>query len=204
MKANPHAGTFIALEGIDASGHTTQQKMLGLYLKEQGISALLTKEPTIETQAGKRIAEIFANNETIAHRDMQKLFIADRKQHLCNVIEPALQKGIWVVTDRYAFSNFAYGSAFGVDLDWLKKESREFILPDKTIMLQLDPDIAMKRIYARNKKIDAMYEQKEKLYRIEKAYNAIFPAFPNIVAINGNQSIEKVLQDIISAITPLL
>ncbi|MFH1841540.1 MAG: dTMP kinase, partial [Candidatus Nealsonbacteria bacterium] len=112
-------GKFIVFEGLDGSGQTTQANLLKDFLEEKGKEVVLTKEPTKNSEAGRRIREILDEKEKLDPIDLQRLFIQDRREHLDNLIIPSLKEGKTVISDRYFFSTIAFGASDGVDRNWL-------------------------------------------------------------------------------------
>lgn len=187
-------GKFIVFEGLDGSGQSTQSKLLKDYLEGKERRVVLTKEPTKDSRAGREIFEIVANKKKSFSKRLQELFSEDRRSHVENVIEPALQKGLTVISDRYFFSTFAYGDAEGVDLKYLYDLNKEFPLPDIVFFLNVSPEIALVRIKKRNKE-RAIFETEGKLKKIHSRYKRIFKDFQSktkIYYINGEGSITKV------------
>ncbi|HAL81034.1 MAG TPA: dTMP kinase, partial [Mucilaginibacter sp.] len=109
---------FIALEGIDGSGKSTQVKLLTEKLEQAGHKVYTTCEPT-DSPIGKIIRDIFTHKMEADHRTIAGLFVADRLDHLLNKtngIIKKLEEGYTVITDRYYFSSYAYQSTH-MDLD---------------------------------------------------------------------------------------
>src|SRR4030043_67748 len=121
MQKNSYSGKFIVIEGLDGSGQSTQTGLLRDFLIKKGQEVILTKEPTRDSEAGKKIKEILDEKIRIEPQKLQDLFAQDRKEHLEKLIVPALKEGKTVISDRYFFSTFAYGAADGLDLEWLIK-----------------------------------------------------------------------------------
>src|SRR3989338_2355735 len=111
---------FIAFEGLDGSGSSTQAQLLAKRLEKKGKKVLVTKEPTSDNPTGKLIRSVLQHRQKMSPQELQRLFTEDRAEHLKNVIEPALAAGTTVITDRYLFSTLAYG-ALEVEWDWLKR-----------------------------------------------------------------------------------
>jgi len=182
---------FIVFEGLDGSGQSTQAGLLKNFLSKRGFKIILTKEPTGNSQVGKKIEKILNKKEKISPNKLQELFAQDRREHLKKVIIPALKSGKIVISDRYFFSSFAYGKASGLDLNWLIKLNDKFLLPDLTIILKTRPTICVKRIQKRNKK-RTLFEEKEKLAKVWKIYKILPKMFPNVILIEGEKSIKEV------------
>ncbi|MBI2577443.1 MAG: deoxynucleoside kinase [Candidatus Wildermuthbacteria bacterium] len=108
---------------------------------------------------------------------------------------PALEKGMWVITDRYFFSSMAYGTAAGVNLEWIIERNNKLLMPDITFLLKTSPDVCIERIQKRGAP-KTLFEYKEHLEKVWKAYESLAAKFPTIAVINGEQSIEAVAKDI--------
>lgn len=186
---------FIAFEGLDGSGSSTQARLLKEKLEASGLAPLLTKEPTSDSPIGKMIRDILQHKWECSPHGLQLLFSADRAEHLHSDIEPALLNGRVVITDRYLFSTLAYGSLAINDWDWLKKISLPFRLPDITFLLKLDPDACIKRIHGRGSDFE-LFEQHEKLKEVWKGYERIAQEFSNVVLIDAAESIEVIAEEV--------
>jgi dTMP kinase len=110
---------FIAFEGLDGSGSSTQSRILAEKLEAKGHKVLLTKEPTKDTPIGGLIREVLQRKLPATPEGLQFLFSADRAEHLKRDIEPALANGKVVITDRYMFSTIAYGALDIENVEWL-------------------------------------------------------------------------------------
>lgn len=194
MKKNKYQGKFIVFEGIDGSGQTTQAQLMNNYLKENGCNVVLTKEPTLDSDAGRKIREVLDKKEKISPDKLQMLFAQDRKEHLEKLILPALKQGYIVISDRYFFSTFAFG-ALDLDLEWLIKINKNFIFPDVVFILDVSSEVAMNRIRTRGEGFK-FFEKKEKLSRVRQNYLALSKRFENVYLIDGNLAIEKVFEEI--------
>jgi dTMP kinase len=160
---------FIGVEGLDGSGQSTQSQLLEKFLIKKGYQVILTKEPTPNSRAGKKIRKILNKKEKISPKKLQELFAEDRKEHLKKVIIPALKKGKIVISDRYFFSSFAFGTADGLDLDWLISINNQFLIPDITFILKVSPEVCIERIKKRGNS-RTLFEKKEKLAKVWKIY----------------------------------
>jgi len=195
MKENNYPGKFIVFEGLDGSGQSTQASLLKDFLIKEKIDVVLTKEPTLTSSAGQKIKEILDEKSTISPEQLQLLFTEDRREHLEKVIIPALKMGQYVISDRYFFSTFAYGTAEGLDLEWLIKINNDFLLPDLTFLLKVRPEICLERIQKRGLVIK-LFEKKEKLSRVWQVYEILPQHFQNIYLVDGEKSIEEVFREI--------
>jgi len=195
MIKNPYRGKFIVIEGLDGSGQSTQAALLRDFLVKKGYKVVLTKEPTLDSKAGKKIRKILDKKIEIKPKKLQELFAQDRKEHLENLIIPSLKEGKIVISDRYFFSSFAYGAADGLDLDWLIKVNKEFLLPDLTFILKVKPEVCLERIEKRNKE-RTLFEEKEKLAKVWQIYKILPKKFKNVKVIEGEKAIKEVFSQV--------
>ncbi len=136
----PHPGCFVAFEGGDGAGKSTQVRLLGQWLGEQGYEVVLTHEPGA-TPAGVRLRELLLAGEHLQPRTEALLFAADRAQHVETVVRPSLARGAVVVTDRYVDSSIAYqgtGRHLGVnEVTQLSRWATQGLAPDLTVLLDI-------------------------------------------------------------------
>ncbi len=194
MKKNPFKGKFIAFEGLDGSGQTTQAVLLKKYLENQGLSVVLTKEPTWDNEAGKWVNETLRENKKLNPEELkvlQKKFAEDRDWHQKNKVIPALKQEKTVIADRSQFSSFAFGAASGVDLNYLLSLNQNFIEPDLIMLLKVSPKVCIVRIQKRGEK-EALFEKEEQLERVWKVYEKLTKKFKNIVMVDGEKSIQEI------------
>ena len=158
-------GLLIAVEGIDGSGKTTQAKRLVRWLRERGVSAQYTREPT-DGQIG-RILKAMALRRRVNPYLEALLFAADRLQHLERTIEPLLSKGYVVVSDRYLHSSLAYQAATTGDPEWVRELNKHARKPDLALLLDVKPQIGLRRI---RRKRRSRFEQVELLEKIRENY----------------------------------
>ena len=195
MIENTYPGKFIVVEGLDGSGKSAQVDLLISYLKNNGKDVVVTKEPTTESEAGRKIKQALRKEITIDPFGLQELYVQDRREHLENKVIPALREGKFVVSSRYAFSTFAYGYADDLNVNLLMKMNNNFLLPDLTIIVDVSPESCVQRIEGRGEPKE-LFEQKEKLTKVNEIYKSIPEMFENVVMINGERSIEQVFEDI--------
>lgn len=181
---------FIAFEGPDGSGSSTQSKLLAKQLEKEGKAVLLTKEPTPKEPIGSLIREILQHKHEVSAEALQLLFCADRAQHLAIEVEPALNRDEFVITDRYLLSTLAYGS-LNLPLEWLKKLNENFRQPDITFVFDLPVEVCLERIKSRGANFE-LFETKERLTKIQATYLDLAKKYPNVHVVNANRSIEEV------------
>lgn len=194
MNFSEYPGKLIVFEGLDGSGQSTQANLLGLFLRKKRYLVVLTKEPTSDSQAGKKIRKILDKEIQVEPTELQKLFAQDRKEHLENLIIPNLKKGKIVISARYFLSSVAFGSPES-DMAWLIKLNSDFILPDITFILDAPPEICLERIKKRGKKLH-LFEKKEKMVLALKNYLVLSKRFMNTYWINGNLPEKEVFKQI--------
>jgi dTMP kinase len=142
-------GFLIAFEGIDGSGTSTHSRLLYEFLVEQGLSVILTREPT-KGVVGRIIKDALQNKFQIKQPEVfALLFAADRIQHVKEVIEPAIKQGQIIITTRYVESSLAYQSAQGLTREWIKAINKDIVWPDVTFILDINPSDAMSRLNKR-------------------------------------------------------
>jgi deoxyribose-phosphate aldolase len=188
-------GIFIVFEGLDGSGQSTQAEKLESFLREKGFSVIKTKEPTVDSSAGRKIKKVLEEKEKISGLELQRLFTKDREEHLRKIILPNLKKGKIVISDRYFFSSFAYGFASGIAIGKLIKMNGRFPFPDCTLFLDVSPETSLKRIEKRNKG-KTLFEKEKELKKAYKGYKKSFKFFENIHLINGEVSVDEVFEEI--------
>ncbi len=143
-------GLLIALEGGEGAGKTTQARLLGIWLREQGYDVVATQEPGA-TKVGMRLRALLLDNSLtgLSPRAEALMYAADRAEHVAQVITPALQRGAIVVTDRYIDSSIAYqgrGRSQPVgEVTRLNQWATGGLTPDLTILLDLPPAEGLKR-----------------------------------------------------------
>ncbi|MCX6723734.1 MAG: dTMP kinase [Candidatus Staskawiczbacteria bacterium] len=203
MIKNNYPGKFIVIEGLDGSGKSAQVDLVINYLKEKNKEVVVTKEPTMDSEAGRKIKQALRKEVVVEPLELQKLYVQDRKEHLKNKVVPALKQGKFVVSSRYAFSTFAYGYSDGLGVDLLVEMNNEFLLPDLTIIIDVSPESCVERIENRGEPKE-LFEQKEKLAKVSIVYKKIPEMFKNAVIIDGERSIQEVFEDVKKQISKLL
>ena len=184
---------FIVFEGLDGAGNSTQSMLLAEFLKGRGKDVLLTKEPT-ENPIGKIIRDVLQKKMKTSPVALQILFTADRGHHLHSEIEPALEQGKVVISDRYMFSTMAFGG-LGADMEFLKHINSKFRVPDITFIIDVPPEVAIKRISSRQGDVE-LFEEAEKLEKTRKNYLKLKDQFPNVHVIDGDRPIEAVAAEV--------
>lgn len=195
-------GKFIAFEGIDGSGKSTQVRLLADRLRNKGIDCYTTMEPT-DSPIGSLIHQIMTGRIRTDNRAIAALFVADRIDHLqndINGIAARIAAGTTVITDRYYFSSYAYHSV-DMPMDWViqaNEPCRMILRPEVTIFIDIDPDTALERI-ARNRTHIELFEKKSRLIKVRENYLTAFEKLKDIekvVIVDGNRPPEAIAQEI--------
>lgn len=195
---------FITLEGIDGAGKSTHLAWLENCLRARGVPVMITREPG-GTPLGERLREILLNHPMEAETETLLMFAA-RKEHIAKVILPALQRGKWVISDRFSDASFAYqGGGRGVPaerLEILERWVHQELQPDLTLFFDVPVEIARQRL-ASNKSFDRFEkEQAEFFQRVREAYLRRAQQFPQrFRVINANRPREVVKKELEDTIT---
>ncbi len=205
MTGSGRRGRFITFEGGEGSGKSTQIRRLAATLGSDGIETVLTREPG-GSEAGERIRALLL--DPAARLDAMTqifLFCAARHDHVVALIEPALERGTWVLCDRFLDSSRAYqGAAGAIDADLVRTLERAAVgatMPDLTIILDIDPREGLARANRRRAgatSADAFEAADIRFHeRVRQGYLAIAAAEPERCAvIAANRSEEAVAADI--------
>jgi len=194
---------FITIEGLDGSGKSSVVKEIKTWLEAQGQQVLLTREPG-GTIIGEEIRDLVLKNrqEKMDPWTEALLFIASRKQHLTDVIEPALAKGFLVISDRFMDSTSAYQGAGRNIGAAVIDEVQQIVLgkhtPDLTIFFDVDRQISLSRMKKRDTKKDRL-EQETDQYReqVEKGYQELIKLHKDrFVVIDANQELIAVIEQV--------
>jgi dTMP kinase len=176
-------GLFLTFEGGDGAGKTTQAALLEEWLRGQGREVVRTREPG-GTDLGVRIRDIVLHHRGhIAPRAEALLYAADRAHHVETVVQPAIARGDVVIQDRYLDSSVAYqGAGRVLDADDVRELSlwaTGGLLPDLTVLLDLDPATARTRLDADDKPFDRLEAEKAEFHeRVRAAFLALAAAEP--------------------------
>lgn len=198
-------GLFITFEGCDGCGKTSVIQALSVELQKNGITPLVTREP-----GGSLIAEEIRNiildrkNTMMDPRTEALLYAASRRQHLAEIVLPALKEGKIVISDRYLDSSLAYqGYARNIGIDAVYSINAFAIddtMPDITFFLDVRPEVALKRIAQNRDESEINRLDLEKLEFHNKVYDAyllLLKKFPErIVRIDASRTIDEEVEEI--------
>lgn len=176
-------GLFVTFEGGDGAGKTTQASLLERWLEDQGRRVVRTREPG-GTDVGVRIRDIVLHHRGhIDARAEALLYAADRAHHIATLVRPAVMRGDVVIQDRYLDSSVAYQGAGRVldadDVRALSLWATDGLLPDLTVLLDLDPAAARRRLDADDKPFDRLEAEKEEFHaRVRAGFLTLATAEP--------------------------
>lgn len=200
-------GKFITLEGVDGAGKSTHLVWLVEYLRGQGKTVVQTREPG-GTRLGEKLREMLLHDPMHLETEALLMFAA-RREHLEQIIRPALARGDWVVCDRFTDASFAYqGGGRGLaiaKLNQLEAWVQDGFQPDLTLLFDLSIDIAAQRMAGAARELDRFEQEKADFHqRVRAAYQARAGENPRrIRVIDSSQSIDvikKQLEVIVSSI----
>ncbi|MCS5723731.1 dTMP kinase [Herbiconiux sp. CPCC 203407] len=204
------SGVFITLEGGDGSGKSTQAGLLEAWLVEAGQTVVRTREPG-GTDLGTEVREIVLHSRGhIAPRAEALLYAADRAHHIATKVRPALERGEVVVQDRYLDSSVAYQGAGRVldaaEIRSLSLWAAEGLLPDLTILLDLDEIAARARLDGANKRFDRLEAEKSEFHaRVRSAFLGLAADEPErFLVLDAALPPEELAARIRARVAPLL
>jgi len=194
-------GSLITFEGLDGCGKSTQVRLLSSYLRDKGIPLLVTREP-----GGSPISESI--RRLILDRDHPEmtgytelfLYLASRSQHVVEVIKPALERGVLVISERFSDSSVAYqgyGREIGPEVvRGLNRLATQGISPHLTFVLDIDPQMVLKRIEARHSP-DRLESQDLNFFtKVREGFLSLARRERRIKLIDGRRGIESVMEEI--------
>ena len=200
-------GLFIALEGGEGAGKSTQGWLLTEHLRARGLDVVHTREPG-GTPAAEAIRAVVLSPEFtgLDMRSEALLFAAARGEHAARVIRPAVERGSIVVCDRYIDSSVAYqgvGRDLGADaIRELSLWATQDLVPDLTIVLDIDPTIGLTRVEEPDR-LEA--EPVEYHLRVRQAFVDLAMAAPErYLVIDANQAVDAIAAAINARVEPLL
>ncbi|MEY4019647.1 MAG: hypothetical protein RLZZ590_947 [Actinomycetota bacterium] len=203
-------GLFISLEGIDGVGKSTQSDLLESYLRSLGKTVVRTLEPG-GTELGQEIRHLLLHRKgDVAPRSEALLYAADRAHHVATKVRPALKRGEAVITDRYLDSSVAYqGVGRDLNADDVRSISMfavENLLPDLTILLDLDASAAMARRSKTGEEPDRLEREKVEFFEaVRQAYLAMAKAEPQRwLIVDASQTVDQMHAQIRARIDQVL
>ena len=204
-------GLFITFEGCEGSGKTTVIEGVLKHLEDNNVKVIKTREPGgIKISEDIRNVILDVNNTNMDEITEALLYAASRRQHLVEKVIPYLEKGYVVICDRFLDSSLAYqGHARGIGIDKvynINLSATDGILPDLTILIDIKPEVGLKRIASNNREQNRLDLEKMSFHeKVYEGYKIVEERFKDRVrSINGDQSKEDVLTDAVKLIDEFL
>ncbi|MGD0273864.1 MAG: dTMP kinase [Gaiellaceae bacterium] len=193
---------FISFEGLDGCGKTTQVELLEAYLETKDIEVVATREPG-GTDLGERLREIVLHGGKVSPWAEAAIFAASRAELVERVIEPALARGAFVISDRFVDSSLVYqGVARGLGIEsvlQLNLHATKGLLPDRTFLLLVGEELSEARVGEDRDRMER--ESAEFRRQVEDGYRRLAEMFPErIVALDGTQPRELIARQVRQAL----
>jgi len=213
VRRDKHRGRFITFEGLDGSGKSTHLERLATYLRSTGLEVLTTREPG-GTEIGEQIRSILLDSRTQGLTPLSELALmfASRAQLIAELIQPALNRGVWVLCDRYTDSSEAYqgaGRQLGVEaVLTLHRILCLGLQPELTLLLDNDVSACVARARRRNQATvgegdENRFEQENRVFfeRVHQQFLAIARREPErVVLIDARRSQDEVHEQVVSVV----
>lgn len=198
-------GKFITFEGIDGAGKSSHIAGIAEFLRQRGINVVSTREPG-GTPLGEKLREMLLHEKMHLETEAMLMFAA-RREHLALVIEPALDRGEWVICDRFSDATYAYqGGGRGLNKEkfaQLEQWVHGHLQPDLTLLFDLAPEIASQRIAAQVRELDRFEQERADFHqRVRLAYLERAASAPQRIAvINADQPLVQIKKLLEASVT---
>jgi len=200
MGDNDKKGLLIVFEGTDGTGKSTQLQLLYNILHDKDYPVIATREPT-DGKYGRKIRELYINRKNYSHEEELELFLADRREHVDKLLNPALKRGEIILCDRYFLSTAAYQGAIGFDPETILSRNSFAPDPDLALLFQTPVNVGITRIISDRGDTLNDFEQNESLEKVAEIFSGI--GRPYIKTIDATGSIESVHQAVMGHIATL-
>lgn len=192
-------GRFITFEGIDGAGKSTQIDVIEATLKARGLEVIRTREP-----GGTPLGEVIRKELLSVEMDPATetlLFFASRAEHIAKVIRPAVERGAWVLSDRFTDATYAYqvgGRGFPAHkVEELEKWTQSDLQPDRTVLFDIDPEVAAQRV-AQARNLDRFEKENLDFFtRVRNAYLTRAKLSPQRFLIVNSMQDKETVSDIL-------
>lgn len=196
-------GKFITLEGMDGAGKSSHIENILATLRACGVEVVSTREPG-GTPLGERLRELLLHEQMHAETETLLMFAA-RREHIAEVIEPALARGIWVLSDRFTDASFAYQcGGRGVPpekVEILESWVQQGLQPDMTLLFDVPVEVSVARLAAARVPDKFESESTDFFRRIRNGYLARAEAQPQrFCVIDGNRPLDMVRQEVVEIV----
>lgn len=192
-------GRFITFEGIDGAGKSTQIDVIEATLKARGLEVIRTREP-----GGTPLGEVIRKELLSVSMDPTTetlLFFASRAEHIAQVIRPAIERGAWVLSDRFTDATYAYqvgGRGFPAHkVEELERWTQGELQPDRTVLFDIEPAVAAERV-AKARNLDRFEKENLEFFtRVRNAYLTRAKQAPNRFLIVNSMQERETVSDIL-------
>ncbi len=196
-------GILIAIEGIDGAGKTTQVLRLRNYFSEVGIPVANFKEPT-DGEYGNQIRTLSRHGRHLSPKDEFEIFLNDRIEDCKLNINPALEQNKLVLMDRYYFSNIAYQSVLGLEIDYIVQKNEEIApIPDLVIILDVAAKVGLNRILYSRKEEHNHFEREDYLNSVRKVFRNLDAPYIQLIDATADadtifSQLKNIIQDMVA------
>ena len=195
-------GTLIVFEGLDGCGKSTQLRRAAEALGERGIEPVVTREPT-DGPWGRKIREMARSGKRVAPATELAWFFEDRREHMREIVEPAIEAGRLVLSDRSYLSTVAYQGARGLDQEKILRESEsEFLRPDLVLLFEISAREGLARVAARGGESEPVFENLEFLERVSLVFASL--KVDGLERINASRSEGEIAEDVVAILDRIL
>ena len=185
-------GVLVNLEGIDGCGKSTQSKLLREKLEGKGEKVIILKEPT-KRPHGQKLWDVLHGKRKASNEEILELFVLDRKQHVEEKIQPALDDGTVVLMDRYYYSSMAYQVAGGMDVEEIREKHVFAPRPDVVLIFDLPVSVALERVKGHRDADE--FEKEEHLEKVREAYLDL-ENDPLVRIVDATGTPEEIFEDV--------
>jgi len=183
---------LINLEGIDGCGKSTQTKLLQKKLEELGENTVILKEPTNGSH-GQKLWDVLHGKRKATNEEILEFFILDRKEHINEKIQPALDNGTIVLMDRYYYSSMAYQVAGGLDVEYIRNKNDFAPNPDIVLIFDLPVSTALERVRSHSEADE--FEKEEHLEKVREAYLNL-ESDPLVRIVDSTRTPEEIFEEV--------
>ena len=178
-------GRLLVFEGIDGTGKSTHIRLLKEYLEERGLTVRTSFEPT-RGEWGMRVRQAALSGTRLSVQEEIDCLLRDRREHVETLILPAMERGEWVLLDRYYLSMMAYQGATGADVQRIREQNEAFApVPDLAFWLDIPVELSMQRIAERGQGTDA-FEKRSFQEAVARIYAAMELPFLHRIDATGS------------------